>query len=85
MKFKCVKCDCINTYIKCHMCRKYYYVEKEDNNPVMCKLCEDECEQIYIETINKKKKLKLEKEQREIKMKNLPKEYKSLIIDFDGE
>jgi len=81
MKFKCVNCKCDNIYLKCHMCRKFFSVAKEDNNPVMCKECEEECEQIYIETLKNKKKLQ---EQRELEIQKLPEKYKSLLISFDG-
>ena len=84
MYFKCVKCKHKNKYLRCHMCREYFYTEKKENPP-MCFKCEEECEKLYIETINKKHKIEQDKRKREQTIKNLSPEYKSLLIDFDGE
>lgn len=84
MKFKCVECDCMNQYLRCHMCKKWFPFEGEECKGVICPECERECEQLYIETVNKKHSILIAKEKRELQLKNLPEKYKNLIIDFDG-
>lgn len=83
MKFKCIKCKHINEYIKCHMCKALFSTETS-NMPVLCPKCEEECEMLYIETINNKHKQEEEKRKKQETIYNMPLKYKSLLIDFDG-
>ena len=84
MKFKCVECECDNQYLRCHMCKKWFSFKGEACKGIICFECENECEQLYIETVNKKHNILILKEKRELQFKLLPDKYKNLIIDFDG-
>lgn len=66
------------------MCFTKFYADKKTNEPI-CKECFDECEQIYIDTINRKKQIALEKAQKLERIKHLPKKYQNFLIDFDGD
>ena len=82
MIIKCVKCKHKNEYNKCYLCKIYFSTE---NNNVICPNCEDECEKIYIETINMKHKQEEEKRKKQETIYNMTPKYKSLLIDFDGD
>jgi len=83
MKFKCDKCDWHNQYLRCHMCKTWFSFEGEECKGIICSECERECEQLYIETVNRKHKILIAKEKRELQLKILPEKYRNLIIDFD--
>ena len=84
MIIKCKYCKKDNIYLKCLMCLTKFYADNANDEP-MCKECFQECEDIYIETINKKKQLALEKAKKIQQIKNLPKKYQNFLIDFDGD
>jgi hypothetical protein len=80
MIFKCHHCNCNNNFIRCNLCKKYFYSTKTEKEEIICLECEIECENIYNELVKSKLKKELSlKEQ----INNLPNKYKKLIIEFD--
>jgi len=66
------------------MCKNWFSFKGEPCKGIICTECESECEQLYIETVNKKHQILIAKEKRELQIQRLPEKYKNLIIDFDG-